>query len=86
VRVEHVILNLSFAVTLSFSLAVTLSAVKNLLSSLRVSYVKNRRLRRLFASRWDGTNAHGSRVAVGVYMYKLVTELGSRTGRVTLVQ
>jgi flagellar hook assembly protein FlgD len=35
---------------------------------------------------WDGTNAHGSRVAAGVYIYKLVTELGSRTGRVTLVQ
>ncbi len=35
---------------------------------------------------WDGTNAHGAHVAAGVYMYKLVTELGSRTGRLTLVQ
>jgi spore coat protein A, manganese oxidase len=35
---------------------------------------------------WDGTDASGRRVAAGIYLYKLVTESDTKTGRVTVVR
>jgi acid phosphatase len=36
--------------------------------------------------RWDGRNARGNRVASGVYLFRLSTQLGARTARLVLVE
>jgi hypothetical protein len=36
--------------------------------------------------RWDGRNAGGTRVASGVYLFRLTSALGARTVRMVLIE